>query len=139
MPRPHVDRDAIADYVNGYVDTHDKRPGTREIASHFECSPQTAQAALAGLDARGMLLGKPLRPGARTDRRLECLRAIRSYQLTHTWAPSQREIAEMLGTGLHRVNAILEELAGEGRIVMGSAPRQLYLTDTTIDIPEVVG
>lgn len=137
MPRPSVDRESIKEFVNEFVEETGVRPGTKVIVGHFHCSPQTAQGALAALDAKGELEGTPLRPWARTDRRDEVMRAIRSYQLTNTWAPTQREIAEMIGCGLQRANSTVEQLAAEGRLVVGPYPRQLYITGTIVKIPEV--
>ena len=129
----------IINHMNEVYATTGRRPSNSSVAAKFDLSKQAVAKVV--MTNGSLLRGEPNPAGRKESANAKlvgpALTAIRRFQLENGWAPSQRELAEMLGCQPDRVNSVIAKLAVDGLIEVGPHPRQIRIVGSVMKIPEV--
>jgi sulfur relay (sulfurtransferase) DsrC/TusE family protein len=126
-------------FVRSYYKEFGERPTQTLVAEEFGVTQSTIgnimrtdESLPGGSAAGGRALPTPM---ADSDRFV--LTFVRKFALENGWAPSQREIAEAMGTAPHKANFHLHRLHEQGLIELGPNAREIRIVGAKMEIPEV--
>ena len=75
-------------------------------------------------------------PTKLTDKDAEVLAMIKAFILEHGWAPTVRELADIIGGSINPTHNTMHKLAAHGLIEMSGQPRALRVVGSTITMPK---